>query len=259
MKYLIIGRSGTGKDTLANLLVAKGLRMLTSYTTRPRRYEGEDTHEFITPDEAALKTGKIATTIINGYEYFATKAQLDACDIYIIDPNGLYELVQNCPETSFHIVFLTAKEKEIRKRAISRGTDKVREAEIYDARKASEDSQFLEFEEKIQFRRLIAENASIIYQHQNILDKSDLENFASYLYGQRLFFKNLLYVTQQGIGLSIITQEEKNTVVVTKANGEKNNVPLEHFADMLLGDTETFTLMMKAYLSSTIIYDDIEG
>ena len=259
MKYLIVGRSGTGKDTLANLLVKKGLTVLKSYTTRPRRYEKEDTHEFITPDEAALKTGKIATTVINGYEYFATKAQLEACDVYIIDPNGLYELVQNCPEISFHTVFLTADEKTLRNRAVNRGADKTREADIYDARKASEDTQFSLFEEEIQCRKLIAENASVVYQHQNILGTSDLENFAAYLYGQRLLFQNLLYITKQSIDLGIIIQESKGEAMVASESGERRSVPLEQFVDMLLGNKEGFEMLMHSYLSSTLVYDNIEG
>jgi hypothetical protein len=69
---LIIGRSGSGKDFLARELAKNGLSQVKSYTTRPPRYEGEDTHIFISAEEASRTEGKIATTVINGYEYFAT-------------------------------------------------------------------------------------------------------------------------------------------------------------------------------------------
>ncbi len=36
MKYLIAGRTGSGKDYLARLLEQRGLRVLKSYATRPR-------------------------------------------------------------------------------------------------------------------------------------------------------------------------------------------------------------------------------
>ena len=50
---LLIGESGSGKTTLANQLNKQyGLKILNSYTTRPKRYEDESGHVFITEEEA---------------------------------------------------------------------------------------------------------------------------------------------------------------------------------------------------------------
>ena len=87
MKILIIGRSGSGKSTLANYLTEKyGLKQLESYATRPMRVKNEKGHRFITPEEAKNFTDRVAETVINGYEYFATRQQVDECDVYVIDP-----------------------------------------------------------------------------------------------------------------------------------------------------------------------------
>lgn len=257
MKYLIVGRSGTGKDTLANFLVAKGLRMLKSYTTRPRRYEGEDTHEFITPEEATKKTHKVATTVINGYEYFATQEQLDQCDIYIIDPHGLYELVENCPMTTFHIVHLTADPAILRERAINRADDKEHEAEVYDARVASEDSQFLEFETKLQNKEHIANNACIVYANQTLADKEDIDNFATMLVGGWRLAKNLKHIVNMCVDIGILSQEEIGKIVLVSEKG-RASIPTEQFVDILTVDKVGFTAILQSYLSSTIIYDDTD-
>ena len=98
-KYIIllIGKSGTGKSTLAKELKDRyGLKELVSYTDRPMR-EGEcqfKGHIFISPSEmdSMLKDFEdkiIAKTVFDGYRYFALQEQVDNSDIYVIDIDGV--------------------------------------------------------------------------------------------------------------------------------------------------------------------------
>lgn len=146
---LIIGRTGSGKDYLARELAKSGLKQVLSYTTRPPRTPDENTHIFISPEETGNYNDKIATTVINGYEYFATKQQMTDNDVYIIDPNGTYELLENCPDVPFIICYLRADNDQRRDRAVGRGADKQKEAEVFDKRDASEDPQFSAFEKML--------------------------------------------------------------------------------------------------------------
>lgn len=88
---LLIGKSGVGKTSVANILEEKyNLKQLQSYTTRPPRYEGEVGHEFISDkDFDEIKNDMVAFTYFNGYKYCATNKQVEDADIYIIDPSGL--------------------------------------------------------------------------------------------------------------------------------------------------------------------------
>lgn len=88
---LLMGKSGTGKTTVANVMSAKyGLKTVESYTTRPPRYEGEKGHIFVTDVEyEAMKYDLCAYTEFDGYKYWATNTQIDEADIYIIDPAGV--------------------------------------------------------------------------------------------------------------------------------------------------------------------------
>ena len=146
---LIAGRTGAGKDTYARILKEKGLKEVLSYTTRPKRYEDENTHIFITEKEAEEITDKVATTVINGYQYFATQRQIDEADYYIIDPIGIKELTQNCPDTSFYIIYIAALRDTRLQRAALRGDDTLKEIEIFEKRDESEDAQFTAFEQLI--------------------------------------------------------------------------------------------------------------
>lgn len=147
MKILIIGRSGSGKSTLANYLTEKyGLKQLESYATRPMRVKNEKGHRFITPEEAKNFTDRVAETVINGYEYFATRQQVNECDVYVIDPKGLVELCKRMPDTKFYVVYLYASNDSRMKAATSRADNPEEEEEIFKKRNASEDDQFSEFE-----------------------------------------------------------------------------------------------------------------
>lgn len=146
MLICIIGRTGSGKDYLAKKLEEKGLKQIKSYTTRPKRNENEDTHTFITKEEANEITDKIAVTEINGYEYFATYSQVKDNDIYIIDPNGLKVLSENLKDEKMMVVYVKADDNERKSRAINRADNKEKELEIFNKRNESENEQFTEFE-----------------------------------------------------------------------------------------------------------------
>ena len=143
---LIAGRTGSGKNTYADILKEKGYKEVISYTTRPKRYETEDTHIFISNEEADIIEDKVASTTINDYKYFATKKQIQDADYYIIDPIGIAELTENCPDTEFLIIYIDADKETRYNRALSRGNSE-KEADIFNKRDASEDKEFTEFEE----------------------------------------------------------------------------------------------------------------
>lgn len=142
---LIVGRSGSGKDYLAQEFIKRGLTKVKSYSTRQPRFEGEDTYNFISPEEAAKITDKFAPAMIKGCEYFSTKSQIQSKDIYIIEPNGVYDLLEGFPEMSFIICYLKAPEQSRLSAAMSRG-DAEREKSIFAKRTADEDERFTAFE-----------------------------------------------------------------------------------------------------------------
>lgn len=87
---LLMGKSGSGKTTIANELYNRyGLSSIESYTTRPPRYKGEKGHTFISDEEFDELEDMVAYTDFNGYRYCATSEQVEDNQIYIIDPAGV--------------------------------------------------------------------------------------------------------------------------------------------------------------------------
>jgi len=147
VKVLILGRTGAGKDTVSKHLTdAYGYKQVLSYATRPKRFPEENTHIFITPEEAKTLTNRVAETTIGEYEYFATKEQVQDSDLYVIDPDGCYELLNKMPETNFIIINLVAPEDIRRERCIGRGDDSVKERERFISRNTAENERFNLFE-----------------------------------------------------------------------------------------------------------------
>ena len=145
--FLVIGRSGSGKDTLVNYMCQKyGLKKLKSYTTRPPRQNEEDTHIFISPEDVQkYQDDIVAYTKIGEFEYFATKSQLKDINFYIIDPKGVQDL-ENIPnlkeEFSFIKLLIYLPEKERKKRIALRGDSE----EAFLKRQEGEKQQFDNFE-----------------------------------------------------------------------------------------------------------------
>ena len=211
MKVLIVGRSGTGKDTLANILTEQyGLQQVISYTTRPKRFPEENTHRFVTEEEARTIQDRIAETAISGYEYFATTKQVEEADVYIVDPEGFYQVVKKMPDTHFMLVYMRANEDLARTHAITRAENMAREIIVYNDRTAAEDEQFTLFEDALadheNFRCI--KNCSVIVDHTNDYTEESMQSLARTIAAHVHLWENLLKVVHVAASHNIL--EEKN-------------------------------------------------
>lgn len=94
--FLFVGRSASGKSTIADLLVKQyAYKQVWSYTTRKPRYDGEPNHIFISKEEFNNLGELAAYTLYNGNEYGTTFEQLCLDDIYVIDVPGVETLLSN--------------------------------------------------------------------------------------------------------------------------------------------------------------------
>ena len=137
-KFLIIGRTGTGKTTLAKGVAQKlGLSLLKSYCTRPPRPDKVENYR----DRMIAYTDKV-----DEYERFATIDQLRESDVYIIDPIGL-KYLQSLDFPEFEDmklirIYIRVPYMTNLKRLKDRGDD----TRTFLKRFESENGQFLDYE-----------------------------------------------------------------------------------------------------------------
>lgn len=151
---LVIGRSGSGKDTIVRAAQKHfGIPAIPSYTDRPKRdceTEGVE-HTFLTSEQFddVLKNEQVfAYTKIGetGYRYCTTVKMLNSlpCDtiFYIIDPKGYDYCVPLAKDFNLKVVYVYADTDKRMERANTRNGDDT----AWVKRCEDEDSQFTYFE-----------------------------------------------------------------------------------------------------------------
>lgn len=141
---LLVGPSGSGKDTIASLLsMRNGWRRIASYATRKPRYAGEDTHTFITDEEFDKLTDIVAYTAYNGHRYCATAQQVDDCQLYVVDVPGVETLLENYKGNKEFIAIVPMLSERLRRARMTERGDDVRKIEerIENDRKDFEDTE----------------------------------------------------------------------------------------------------------------------
>ena len=276
MMYLIVGRTGSGKDYLAQKIVelstsitennipinTEPMTILKSYSTRPTRTESEDTHTFITKEEAAGYTDRVTTTKIGDYEYFATADQIEHTDLYIIDPHGIEKLTKNMPDTEFQIIYVKADDDLNRRiNAVKRAEDKIKEEEIFTRRNEAEDEQFTEFEDKI-FNRMDTEicfpnNIKSVVIVTNDYTDQCMEKHACMIIIDKQRFQKMCNIVRECVDLKILIKSENTdnhgeSKIIAHRNIDGRSIPEEHTVEQcaksLLTDNAAFRNIMEKYI-----------
>ena len=156
----IVGRTCSGKDTLAQYLIKKSkgkIKPFISFTDREMRKGETDgvEHYFLSKESFTemMETHKplAYTEICNeeypeGCRYMTTVSQLDSdANLYIIDPNGVHYLEENFPDVKMEIIYIIRSKSDREKSAKRHRSD----FEKFEKRCAQEDTQFTKFEEEI--------------------------------------------------------------------------------------------------------------
>lgn len=183
--YLIVGRSGSGKDSIVDGVVNQGYSRIVSYTTRPRRLNEKNTHIFISDTEVdSYRDDMCAYTKIGEYEYFATYEQLMNNDLYIIDPAGLQNLIskkelkqhKSLENINFVVIYVYVPQELRLGRILEIRKDS---PEVVAKRLKDEDDQFTEFERKKRYDYMI-ENIALEESITSVIDiinrKNELES-----------------------------------------------------------------------------------
>lgn len=163
-KFLIVGRTSSGKDSMTNYLCNElGLKQLLSYSTRPKRFPEENTHEFISiPHSNYIQATEdiIAYAQIGEIEYYATYQQFMDSDIYVIDYNGIkyfrdnyqQKLIENGIQTV--TIYIHTNDDLRAERAMKRCNDIV----TYNQRCIDENEQFTEIESNVDYDWFVNNN-----------------------------------------------------------------------------------------------------
>ena len=132
---ILMGKSGSGKDTVVGLLKQRGYRKIVAYTSRPKR-DGEvdgETYHFIRGSEFGdlRENGHFIVTetyLTNGglWEYGIDIDDVLGADdstILILNPRTGKKLVTEHPELNIKSIYLYCPDRVLEKRLLARGDD----------------------------------------------------------------------------------------------------------------------------------------
>lgn len=272
MKYVIIGRCATGKSCLAHLLEENGLTLLRSYTTRPRRSDNDDHHVYITPDEAAAMpdTDKVLSLSMNGYDYFCLKQDVIAADVCILDPNGYKMLCDMMPETSIHVIHVTAEDAAAQLNHVSERSDDPDAAiKEFQARQVTENPLFGAFENNLYNSPDHPDNATIVHPFKNDFQPETVKYQAQMLLQYKTIFDNLMNIAKQNIQMGVLRSDRPGFVPMTYQSNTQTGpdgkpltypkeIPLELFVDLWLNDAKLFQHMLTLWLSHPLNLQTLE-
>lgn len=132
-KLLLIGKSASGKDTLRDMLVKKGLKVAISYTSRPRRpteIEGLNYHyisleEFEKRESENFFLEAEPFRVQNGevWKYGRSYESVEKGDVFIATVTGASNMIRKTNREQFYVVELVCDDKIRYERALKRGDD----------------------------------------------------------------------------------------------------------------------------------------
>lgn len=261
--YVIMGRTASGKDHFAELLKQQGLTGVKSHTTRPKRFDEEDTHIFVSQDEADKLTDRVAYTKIGDYEYFATAYDVIGKDFYIIDPIGLVTLANNMPDMTFCVIYIKANKEDRKRHFVARQSCSKEEAEkMFEERDKAETEQFDTFEAKIDAitekghgnmeDMELPDNIHSIHTFLNQFEIKPEEFVAEVnaAVNQKKCHHILTQMTLEAIELGIIASDSANQIAVYRRDypNTPTYVRPEIFANLLMDNVEGLGKFMNEYL-----------
>lgn len=147
-KFVLIGKSCSGKTELALLLKNKGLKAAITCTSRPiRAIEVDGVHyHFKTVDEfkkMIIEDNLVEYDVFNGWYYGLPKEEFESSDILVVTPRGVKKLIERFGRESMSIIYLDTSFVQRVTRASFRGDD-MKEVE---RRLKTDDEDFAEFHE----------------------------------------------------------------------------------------------------------------
>lgn len=268
MKFVIIGRTATGKTMLAKGLAQNGLTLLKTRTTRPRRGPDDDGYVFLTAQEAAAipQDEKLLFNAIGPHEYFTTLEDLKAADICILDPTGYRDLLSILPEESVHLIHTTCADMNAQKAAaLARAADPVAEEAVFNQRQMDENDLFSKFEQDLASKTTFGQNTLILHRMENDFKPETMLDAIGFYLGYWKLFRNMSVICRNCLKLGIIKSvnaDGGHVDVTYKGDGSgapfrTETVPLEVFVDITLSSPENFTSLVQTYLCQDVGLTDL--
>lgn len=258
LKFIVIGRIGSGRNFFQNLLETNGFKIAKSYTTRESAGDADRFHHFIDEDDIQGIENRVLETEHNGNKYFYTREELENADVIPVDPENVENLCNMFPDTPFHIISVMASNADRLSHAVTDAEDKLIAEEEFLTACEEENAAFCDIEDKMVQKQLNIDNLTMGHMVNNdFTDTSDSYNIIETLKTQVTMAKRLVTITNELIEAGCIEQNPENKKVKVwmckddneDAESEMTEMSVDMFAETTILDHEGMWHIMSTWLA----------
>lgn len=251
LKYLLLGRKGSGREFFQKLLETNGLTVAKSYTTREKRDSNDVMHRFVTKEQAANVENKILTTEHDGFVYFYTKDEIEKADIIPIDPENVKTICQLYPDAVFRIIEIMASNDDRIAHSTTDADDKLLTEEEFLAACEAENEAFSAFEDIMTTQKLNVDNIFIAHIANNdFTANADIYKWPEKIItAKRVFSKTLIILEELKNHAVFVYDADKNKYRIWLSEDDFRDISPDQMAETILVDPEGMKCVMTSWLS----------
>lgn len=251
MKFVIIGRTATGKHYLAEKLSEKGLTLAPVFTTNtdtpamsfyPKVISDADA-QAMNPDDLFYMQSDDNT------ETFMKKEDIAGADIVILHPNDLMPFHQTFPDEALHIIHticLDSTKQDAAEQAHARGYKKP----LKD-RQIDETPAYSNWEQRLAAKDTFGMEQLIIITFDNDYCDETMNKFVTLVMQNLKIRENVKDILRSSIRMGLLKASADGNIIVEYLEPQTHTVELslDNFYDLLVNDPMHFTSVMTNWLA----------
>lgn len=271
MKFVIIGKPGSGAPELVSYLTEAGLTACPLHTTRPKLKDGETAYAFLTEKDAAAipPEDKLFLDVgENGAEYFL-RPQDDPASariIFLENPNMIKDLDTLVKDETCHLIHVHGGSLLDRKLQATRDTEKPLLAEqVFNQRNGELLSAFSSLEAvmgldkdggavPLPMPKCITRGRNFEYD----FNPENLEKFAKALHNMLVFHNRLMTIVKECGELGVLYHEDGKFLIAYDDPNNDKYVTADCFAGILMEDDEGMANIMREYVALSNRFGDMD-
>lgn len=250
LKYLILGRIGSGREFFQKLLIEQGHKIARSATNREKKDNNDNSHYFITDEEMANIKNPILHTVHNGYDYCYTYDEIEASRFIPIDPENVKPICEMFPEITFRAIEIMASNDERIKHSVTDADDKLIAETDFIAACEEENKAFCEFEDAVAESKINIQNLTQCHFINNdFTDSADIFMFAQKMQSMLRIYDRTEIIIQDLCENGLLKRDNANKNVIIPVGNEDVAVPTNLITEVALHSSESIETIMTLWLT----------
>lgn len=251
MKFILIGRTATGKHFLAEKFAEKGFKVIKSYTTDPDTPKGIGYPEVIDPAVAATipVENKFLMFSEPNTETFILHKDIEDADILILHPNDLPNFVALVPDETLHIIHMTCKDAIAQDAMESANTKHT--GKTLKERQIAETPFYSKWEQDLAAKSTFGMSQLITMTVENDFKPETIEGFMLRISYNLALRRNLSDVIAESIALGLIPVNDDGKIRMEyhEPTPHVAGVSTDMFIDILMDNPVDMSYLMMNWMA----------